>query len=193
MRVVAQPGTIRCRSPGSASRSSAAALLAWLRLAIAALDVFGQRSDLFDRRGEIFGPARLLLGARMPLPPRFPPPRPRRRPAARRVRLLSSTKEWPRRRLGFAGCSSAISLMSVSTTSRLDRTAAVFWFSVLAADNDLLKLTAHRCNLILDGSDGVLDAPGIFAGVARQIADILGDHGKALCRNRPRAPPRPNR
>ena len=33
-----------------------------LRLAIAALDVFSERSDLFDRRREILGTARLLPG-----------------------------------------------------------------------------------------------------------------------------------
>jgi hypothetical protein len=33
-----------------------------LRLAIAALDVFGERGDLFNRRREILGTARLLPG-----------------------------------------------------------------------------------------------------------------------------------
>ena len=46
--------------------------------------------------------------------------------------------------------------------------------------DDLLELAAHRCNLVLDGSDRILDAPGVFAGVSRQTADILGDYGKAL-------------
>src|SRR6185503_21088476 len=64
-----QRKTTNCFSPRSASSATASVRAGepfgagfGLSLAIAALDVFSQRRDFLDRSGEVFGPARLLLG-----------------------------------------------------------------------------------------------------------------------------------
>ena len=53
-------GIRRAASPVAAAFGPAR----WVRLAIAALDVFGERGDFFDRGRELFGATRLLLGGR---------------------------------------------------------------------------------------------------------------------------------
>ena len=48
------------------------------------------------------------------------------------------------------------------------------------AGNHTLEFTAYRRYLALDRDNRVLDASGVFAGIARKAADILRYDGKPL-------------
>ena len=122
------------------------------------------------------GPAAL---PRRTLPqPRCPPPRRPRRPAARHGRFLHGGED------GLGACQicwlpAATSSMSFSTDSRLDSTSRSSGFR-LRPPRRSAPIRCARPRSVLDGPHRVLDAPGVFTGIARQATDVLGHDGEAF-------------